>query len=61
MKKFLILFLASTLISCECEPEMKDIINYVSDTECDTVYVDREIDSAEVAVGYLRTNGAFND
>lgn len=26
---------------------------------CDTVYVPQSIDSAEVAVGYLRTNGVI--
>ena len=28
---------------------------------CDTVYVPQSIDSAEVAVGYLRTNGVIPD
>ena len=31
------------------------------DNDCDTVYVPLSIDSAEVAVGYLRTNGVIPD
>lgn len=29
--------------------------------DCDTVYVPQSIDSTEVAVGYLRTNGVIPD
>lgn len=37
-------------------PQPVQIINVV-----DTVYVPQPADSAEIAVGYLRSNGAFGD
>lgn len=64
MKKYigLILFAATILIAQFLMVKM--IFNGVESNtvivnDCDTVYVPQSIDSAEVAVGYLRTNGVI--
>ena len=66
MKKYigLILFAATILIAQFLMVKMifkASEPNTVIINDCDTVYVPQPIDSAEVAVGYLRTNGVIPD
>ena len=66
MKKYigLILFASTIMIAQFLMVKMifkASESNTVIINDCDTVYVPQSIDSAEVAVGYLRTNGVIPD
>jgi hypothetical protein len=54
-----ILLLVMVLASCGGSSDVES--SHVCECTVDTVYMFHDVDSAEIAVGYLRSNGAFKD